>query len=144
MDELLKRHEAIPGQVLHHGETDPNLYIYNAHLEKGDTEKAAKFLEYRKKWEKARTSDELSPHPLEVAFAFQNSCNLACPHCYRQFNETKDPRNSLQYDEIIRLIDECKEIGVHSIQLGAGIESFQYPKINDIIKYIGAKGFEDF
>ena len=46
--------------------------------------------------------------------------------------------------DIIRMIDDCKACGVPSIELGAGIETFLYPGVDQIMRYIAEKDFEDF
>jgi len=144
MKELLKRTEPFKNHIQHNGNGDPNYYIFHQYKDNGLEEKAEKFYKYREAWEKARTSPEVSPHPLHISFAFQNSCNLECPHCYRQYNPNQYAQSVLPHEKILQMIDECKAIGVPSIQLGAGIETFLYPKINEVIEYIGKKGFEDF
>jgi MoaA/NifB/PqqE/SkfB family radical SAM enzyme len=47
-------------------------------------------------------------------------------------------------EEVRKLVDECKEIGVYSIGLGTESEMYLYKGIRDVIDYISAKDFDDF
>lgn len=143
MEELLPRNEAIK-HILHHGKSDPNLLIYNHYLGVKTGDKAEKFLAYRQLWEAVRKGEKVTAFPPHVAIGLSDMCNLHCAHCYREFNRDKTPKRKLEYKEVVRLIDECKDIGVPSIGLGTESEMFLYDRIIDLLQYIGGKNFEDF
>ncbi|MBN2141014.1 MAG: radical SAM protein [Desulfovibrionaceae bacterium] len=142
MKELLKRREAID-HLRHHGRFDPNLVIYEWLRDSGSPEKAERFLRYRKLWEATRASGATPDIPLFVTFGFNDSCNLSCVHCYRQYNPDRDSKRVLTMDEVRRLVDECKEIGVPSLGLGTESELFLHKDVRAILEYIGQKDFED-
>lgn len=142
MKELIKRNESIE-HLKHFGRKDPNLLIYNAYIESGRPFKARRFLEYRNKWEEAVLARETAPFPYFVIFGLSNSCNLSCAHCYRTFNKDRTKKSSLGYDQVAKLLNECKEAGVYSVALGTESEAFVYKRIADAVRLIARKDFID-
>lgn len=142
MKELVKRKDSID-HLKHFGKKDSNLFIHDSYIESGHTERAKKFLEYRKLWESVSEGSKTPDFPYFVTFSFSDSCNLSCAHCYRTFNKDKTERHLLEYDEAVRLIDECKKIGVYSIGIGSESEVFVYKRIADVMKRISENRFED-
>ncbi len=65
-------------------------------------------------------------------------CDLACPHCYRQFVTTPDKiiSESLCY----KIIDQAAEMNVPSIKFNWRGEPLLHPKLCDFIKYAKQKG----
>lgn len=142
MEELIKRKESID-HLKHSSKKDPNLIIYKSYVDSGETDKAARFLEYRKRWEAAGVKGEVPSFPYFVTFGLNNSCNLSCAHCYRTFNKDSSKKSLLEYDEVVRLITECKSIGVPSIALGSESEVFTYKRASDVIMLIASQDFAD-
>ena len=61
-------------------------------------------------------------------------CNLNCLHCFNAADNA--PLNTeWDYDELIHLIDEAKDVGVHSFTITGGEPMF-HPRFMDIIKAI--------
>ena len=61
-------------------------------------------------------------------------CNLNCLHCFNARDNA--PLNSeLKYEEILKLLDEARDIGVHAFTITGG-EPLVHPKFMDIIKSI--------
>ncbi|MBF0329968.1 MAG: radical SAM protein [Nitrospirae bacterium] len=143
VNELIPRTEAIK-HIIHRGSKDPNKIIYDYYVSHGDTQKAQRFLQYREVWESIRKGEKSLDFPPHVAFALSDACNLHCAHCYRVFNKDRTLKRRMEFDEIFKLIDECKEIGVHSINLGTESEMFLYDSILEVMAHIGSKRFEDF
>lgn len=142
MEELMKRHEAI-GHLVHRGEKDPNMVLYRAFLASGQEAKAARFLDYRKRWEESRANNTVSDIPLFVTFAFNNTCNLSCTHCYRAYNSYASPVDSMPFETTQALLRECKELGVPSIGLGSESEYFMGRDADRIIALATELDFED-
>lgn len=59
-------------------------------------------------------------------------CNLKCKHCLNNSGVTGN--NEINYDELIRVINELIKSGIFEIRFTGG-EPLLYPKIYDIIKY---------
>ena len=79
---------------------------------------------------------KLPPHSVDIEIAA--ICDLACPHCYRQYIVTPD---KLISDELFhRVIDQCVELGVPSIKLNWRGEPLLNPRLPDYVAYAKQKG----
>ena len=142
MEELINREEAV-NHIEHHGQRDPNLVIFEYLTRIGEHERAKSFFEYRKKWEAVRRGNLALPFPLHVTFGLNDSCNLACAHCYRTHNKDKTSKKALECQEVFKLIEECKSLNVPSIGFGTESEMFLYKDIVKVIQFTSEKGFDD-
>ena len=76
------------------------------------------------------------PHSVDIEVA--SVCDLACPHCYRQYIATPD---KLITDELFyRAVDQCAELGVPSIKFNWRGEPLLHPKLPEYIAYAKQKG----
>lgn len=142
MDELIKREESLD-HLKHFGKRDPNRVIYDSYIGRGQTEKAEKYLAYRKAWESAVSERKTPPFPYFVTIGLINACNISCAHCYRTYNKDRTPKNVLEFEEVENIISQCKEAGVYSMALGSESEPLLYGRIKEVIKLISDKKFED-
>ena len=107
------------------------------------------YLKYRNDWKnqpKRIIDDKLSNtkiksnkiFPLCVDIETAAVCDLACPHCYRQFVTTPDKiiSESLCY----KIIDQAAEMNVPSIKFNWRGEPLLHPKLCDFIRYAKQKG----
>ncbi|MCK9614365.1 MAG: radical SAM protein [Candidatus Omnitrophica bacterium] len=77
--------------------------------------------------------------PLFIVLVTNNKCNLKCRYCYGDYgNRTDDKDYSTK--ELLKLIDELKEIGTQLITMHGG-ESLLRKDIGEIINYAKHKGF---
>lgn len=143
MEELIARTEAI-NHIKHFGKKDPNLVIYNSYRDAGELEKADRFLKYREEWEDVRKNQTTPDRPLFVTLGLSDTCNLACAHCYRQYNPDKTDHRHLAFEVIRGIVDQCSDLNVPSIGVGTESESLLYDRIGDVIQYVGDKQFTDF
>jgi organic radical activating enzyme len=68
-----------------------------------------------------------------------DSCNLACPGCYRQRTEGHRP-----LEDVLADIDACREItNCDSIKISGG-EPLLYPHIIDVVRFISQRGLKPF
>lgn len=74
--------------------------------------------------------------PLEINIHITDKCNLKCTYCYSNFYKRKNP--DISKENIIRIVDAFKELGVLEVSLIGG-EPFLHPDISDIIEYIKSK-----
>jgi len=73
------------------------------------------------------------PAPRMLTLFPNYTCNLSCPHChFRDFRSSE----YIKKDRLIKLIDECKELGIEACELCGGGEWTICPDIEEVIKYI--------
>ncbi len=74
---------------------------------------------------------------LTMDIDFGDDCFLSCPHCFRRGGLLdKNRKLDLNYDEIVDVIKQGKELGLKSIKfLGAG-EPDQEPRFIEFIEYL--------
>lgn len=81
------------------------------------------------------------PLPTRVQFEITYRCNIHCVHCYTDpFNNAKDIRRELAFDEILRIFDELREAGVLWMLLTGG-EAVVHPRFKEIYREAKARGF---
>ncbi len=83
-------------------------------------------------WSKLKVYDNMYFPRMNLMIT--GKCNLNCLHCFNAKDNA--PLNSeLKYEEIVRLLDEAKNIGVHAFTITGG-EPLVHPRFLDIIKSI--------
>lgn len=65
-------------------------------------------------------------------------CDLACPHCYRQFIATPDKIMSSEL--VYKIIDQASELGVPSMKFNWRGEPLLHPELHKHIHYAKKKG----
>ena len=65
-------------------------------------------------------------------------CDLACPHCYREYILTPD--KIMKFENYKKIIDEISELKVPSIKFNWRGEPLLHPKLPEFIKYAKMKG----
>lgn len=68
-----------------------------------------------------------------------DKCNLACEHCY--LNASKDGKNELSLDLVLRTLKEADELGIRSVQITGG-EPLLYNKIREVISFTKGKNYK--
>jgi len=119
-EEVLKsKSQIVPYQL-----TDINQIMMVRHGEK--------WLEYREKWAKAGAKYEVEDIPLYVVMELNSFCNLRCKMC-KHAEDTKDTeRKSMSMDIFEKVINECGELQVPSINIGSGTECTLHPQFKKI------------
>lgn len=83
-------------------------------------------------WSKLKEYDNLYFPKMNLMIT--GKCNMNCLHCFNAKDNA--PLNSeWKYDDIIKLLDEAKDIGVHAFTITGG-EPLVHPRFLDIIKAI--------
>ena len=86
---------------------------------------------------------------LTLDIDFGSYCSLNCPACFRKNNSIDNVKHELQFDDVVSVIMQAKELGLQSIKfLGAGepLENFgflnilRFLKEQEIIPLIFTKG----
>ena len=86
-------------------------------------------------WQMLKTYDNIYYSSLNIRIT--GKCNFNCKHCFNAADINRDT-SEWSMSEIIKLLDEAKECGIHSIILTGG-EPTLHPHFIDIIKEIYAR-----
>jgi len=110
--------------------------LYNINnKQSGDKEKTGGIMFFKKK--------DKTSGPEKVMISPTDTCNLKCKTCWRLEKKSyKTIKEELTFDEISRVLKECKKLGVKTIDLTGGGEPFYRKNIMDIIKIVKDYGFE--
>jgi len=90
-------------------------------------------LEYRNNWEEASNCKRLFDFPLHLNFELISGCNLKCEYCVYSSIHKKKKIEKISFDAYCKVIDECIDNNLCSIELNGINEPFLQ---KDIIKYI--------
>ena len=104
--------------------------------EKNLTKLKFKYLNYRKNWKeqpkniiKKKIENYIIDYiPLCIDLEVAAVCDLACPHCYRQYIATPD--KIMKADLVYKLIDQAAEIGVPSMKFNWRGEPLLHPELH--------------
>tara|TARA_Y100000816_G_C26091918_1_gene577172 strand:- start:689 stop:2002 length:1314 start_codon:yes stop_codon:yes gene_type:complete len=107
------------------------------------------YYEYRVNWKQQPkkiildkfTNDEINNQklfPLCIDIETAAVCDLACPHCYRQFIATPD--KIITEELCYKIIDQAAEMNVPSIKFNWRGEPLLHPKLSNFINYAKKKG----
>ncbi len=107
-----------------------------------------KYAEYRDKFEKASNFKKVYNYPIHIDLEIDNICNYACSFCPIGQPDTElgkwyQKKQEIPKEKIFQIIDECKNIGVNSIQFSLVNEPLANKNIFEILKYTTSKKFED-
>jgi len=102
-----------------------------------------KFQEYRINWKKnpqsaylKKSYEEFNPLCLDIETAA--ICDLACPHCYREYILTPD--KIMSFELFISIINEAIKLNVPSVKLNWRGEPLLNPNLEKFIKYAKENG----
>jgi MoaA/NifB/PqqE/SkfB family radical SAM enzyme len=120
-------------------------FNYNNEVNVEKLEKLQKdYLNYRINWKeqpkKIINRKNLDNHdyiPLCIDIEVAAVCDLACPHCYRQFIATPD--KIMHSDLVYKIIDQANEIGVPSMKFNWRGEPLLHPELHKHIRYAKEK-----
>ena len=96
--------------------------IHQKTIDNLETEEEKKnYIEYRDKFDKASNFKKIYDYPIHIDLEIDNICNFACSFCPIGQPDTKlgkwyQTKKEIPKEKIFEIIDECKEIGVNSIQ----------------------------
>lgn len=90
----------------------------------------------RVNWYLAPRNAIVTPFPLHVDLESANTCNMACPMCYRV--EMKEI-GQMEMDLFKKIVDECEMYSVYSVRLSWRGETLSHPNIKEMIAYATKK-----
>ncbi len=106
------------------------------------------YVVYRKEFQNTESFNKIYPYPIHVDIEIDNFCNFACVFCpigqpNNKMNKFYKTSYKLEVNKIFELLDECKEIGVKSIQFNIVNEPLANKNIFKIISYAKKLNFDD-
>ncbi len=96
-----------------------------------------KYEEYRYNWVNSLNVKN-KPKPLSVDIEIAAICDLACPHCSREFLVTPD--KVINFDLYKSIIDQAVKLDVPSVKLIWRGEPLLHPKVKELIQYAKESG----
>lgn len=94
------------------------------------TEEQKEYEAYRKEWHRRADELDAGDKPLAVICELVSSCNLHCDMCYTvtpEFQETVvGSQRMMPWKQVVKIVDECAEIGVPSMLFSWRGESTMY------------------
>ena len=93
--------------------------------------------EYRYNWTNSLNVKNKSK-PLSVDIEIAAICDLACPHCHREFLVTPD--KVINFDLYKSIIDQAVKLNVPSVKLIWRGEPLLHPKVKELIQYAKESG----
>ena len=96
-----------------------------------------KYEEYRHNWTNSLNVKNKSK-PLSVDIEIAAICDLACPHCHREFLVTPD--KVINFDLYKSIIDQAVKLDVPSVKLIWRGEPLLHPKVKELIQYAKESG----
>ena len=127
--------------------SENGVYKFSKSYLKDDLKKLKNnYLKYRQNWKeqpKRIINDKVNEYkvdyiPLCIDIEVAAVCDLACPHCYRQYIATPD--KIMKAELAYKLIDQAAEIGVPSMKFNWRGEPLLHPELPKFIKYAKEKG----
>ena len=99
---------------------------------------------YRKKWSKAQDTDSLnSDIPLYIVLELNSFCNLRCKMCKHADDHPAAERRSMPMAVFEKIMNECCELRIPSINIGSGTECTLHPQFDKIIQKVKESGAID-
>ena len=109
----------------------------------------SRYIDYRQKWRSqpdnafkkklyGKKFKEKKNNPLCIDIEVASVCDLACPHCYRQYISTPD--KIMDPELAYKLIDQAADLKVPSMKFNWRGEPLLHPKLSEIIDYAKSKG----
>ena len=106
------------------------------------------YSKYRNEFDLASNFNKIQKFPLHIDLEIDNLCNFACSFCpigqpESKFHEQYKTIKTIEKDKVYSLLDECKLIGVKSVQFSLVNEPLANKNIFDYIEYANKLGIID-
>lgn len=102
-----------------------------------------KFYYYRKKFEKISNELIYNEIPMYIVLSVNSYCNLCCKMCLRNFQNSTNNKIDLPIGCISNIMQQCKELQIPSVFLGATSECLLRKDIKDVLNEISMSGTMD-
>lgn len=108
-----------------------------------------RYLQYRKSWRgvpeeaiarglHANFYKEMKAPPMSIDIETAAYCDLACPHCFREYIVTPDKH--IPEALALKIIDQAAELGVPSVKFNWRGEPMTHPNLPKLVAYAKEKG----
>lgn len=97
---------------------------------------------YRKAWADTANYNNVSEVPLYVLLELNSFCNYKCKMC-KHGEDANIERKSMPVAMVRKIVEECKEMKVPSINIGTGTECTLHPQFKEIALMIKESGAID-
>jgi len=100
-----------------------------------------RYVDYRKRWAFAEDLNDLD-FPVNLELDLIDACTLSCPQCLRspdllpKYKDFLGRGSRLEYDQIVRLLDEGQRYGLPSVNIGGSGEPMLHPDFLKICRTI--------
>ena len=106
------------------------------------------YIKYRKEFDDASNFIKIQNYPIHIDIEIDNFCNFACTFCpigqpTNELNSFYKTKISLDKKKIFQILDECKKIGVKSVQFSLVNEPLTNTSLFAYIKYAENLNFDD-
>jgi len=106
------------------------------------------YLKYRKEFDEASSFTKVPKYPIHVDIELDNVCNYACTFCPIGQPENKlhsyyKSIKKLDETKLYELLNECKAIGVKSLQFNLVNEPLAHKNIFKVLEYANKLKFDD-
>lgn len=99
--------------------------------------------EYRKRWNATQNINEISDIPLYLLLELNSFCNLRCKMCKHATDYSNIKHESMPMEMFEKIMKECKELKIPSINIGTGTECTLHPQFDKIINKVKESGAID-
>jgi MoaA/NifB/PqqE/SkfB family radical SAM enzyme len=99
-----------------------------------------RFADYRRRWDLAKSFQEIPPFPLHVDYELKSLCNLRCPMCPMATRQGPPDPQTLSLSQTKALIDEGAENGQASMGFGGLWEPLTSKDLPELIAHGRRKG----
>lgn len=120
------------GLVLRYNVSDVTAYLGEKH--------GPDYVDYRNKWENAGKDGTCSEVPLCIYLELNSHCNLKCKMCPHSMDFFTRPAGKMSMDIIDKIVEQCKQLKIPSILLGASTECLTHPDIKEILQKLKSTG----
>lgn len=94
-----------------------------------------KWSDYRRKWsESSNLNATVNEYPLYVLTELNSFCNLRCLMCKHSEDNLNMERKSMPIEMFHKVIEQCNEMSIPSINIGTGTECTLHPDIEKIMQ----------
>ena len=106
------------------------------------------YLKYRKEFEDASNFRKIQSYPIHIDIELDNICNYACTFCPigqpdNELNKFYRSKKKIDDKKIYEIIDECKKIGVKSLQFNIVNEPLSNKNLFKVLEYAKKLNFDD-
>lgn len=99
--------------------------------------------QYRKRWKNSENINEICDIPLYLLLELNSFCNLRCKMCKHAADNKDMKRESMSMDIFDKIIKECSDMSIPSINIGTGTECTLHPKFDEIVVKVKNSGAID-